>query len=171
MKLVMDSSYTCLGYFPNLEPILTPLKRAQPVYFLDQAVENGFGMQRFLQDRHARVKCNYVGRQVSVGVDDKGNASVSEICRYGQGVPIVEMVVHDRARNCFVFEQFQRVRDRFDRTHDTPILILDGVRKIERQVDIVFDDQDGVIFEYAGLPLGGSASVSQSSGLPSQPRR
>jgi NADH:ubiquinone oxidoreductase subunit B-like Fe-S oxidoreductase len=128
-------------------------------------------MQRLLQDRHARVERNYVGRQVSVGVDDKRNASVSEICRYGQAVPIVEMVVQDRARHCFDLEQFQRVRDRSDRTHDTPILILDGVRKIERQVDIVFDNEDGVVFEYAGLPLSGSASISQSSGLPNQPRR
>lgn len=159
----MDSPYTCLGYCPNLEPILAPLRRAQPVYFLDQAVENGFRMQRFLQDGHSRVERNYIGRQVSVGVDDKGNASVSEICRYVQGVPIVEMVVQDGTRNRFVFEQRLHVGDGSDWTHDTPILILDGVRKIERQVDIVFDNQDGVIFEYDGLPLSGSASVSQSS--------
>ena len=65
--LVMDGPYTCLGYCPNLEPILTPLKRAQPVYFLGQAVENGFGMQRFLQDRHARVSAiTSAGKSVSV---------------------------------------------------------------------------------------------------------
>jgi hypothetical protein len=128
-------------------------------------------MQRLLQDGHSRVERNYIGWQISVGVDDKGNASVSETRRYGQGVPILGMIVQDGTTNCFVFEQRLHVGDGSDWTHDTPVLILDGVRKIERQVDIVFDNQDGIIFEYAGLPLSGSASVSQSSCLPKKPRR
>jgi hypothetical protein len=105
MRLVMDSLYTCLACFPNLEPILTPLRRAQPVDFLDQAVENGFGMQRLLQDGHLRVERDYVGWQISVGVDDKGNASVSETGRDGQGVPILEMEVQDGTSYFFVLEQ------------------------------------------------------------------
>ena len=62
-------------------------------------------MERLLQDRHARVERNQLGWQINVRVDDKRNAPVSEMGRYGQGVPITEIIVQDGARYRFVLEQ------------------------------------------------------------------
>ena len=62
-------------------------------------------MQRLLQDGHPWVERNNVGWQIGVGVDDKGNAPVSETCRYGRGVPIVKMEIQDGTSYCFVLEQ------------------------------------------------------------------